>query len=96
MSDNNPELDALFQDANQEEIKETEKKGNAHARASAKYNKANYKTFSVNMKKEEYEKLCLLAGDCRIGKSRILIDLFNKLSDEEIEKLKTQYNNDTE
>lgn len=65
---------------------------NAHSKAVAKYNKENYKTFSVNMKQEEYDRLCFVSGSCGVGKSRFLIDIFNNLNDEDIAKLISQYN----
>ena len=64
----------------------------AHARAVAKYNKENYKTFSVNMKQDEYDKLCLISGSCGIGKSRFLIDMVNRLDEDDIAKLISEYN----
>ena len=66
-------------------------KNNAHAAAVARYNAKKYKTFSVNLKKEEYDELTLISGRCGIGKSRFLIDLFNNLTDEQKEELVKRY-----
>ena len=67
-------------------------KNNNHAAAVARYNAKNYKTFSVNLKKEEYEALAQISSRCGIGKSRFLIDLFNNLTEEQKEELVKQYN----
>ena len=66
----------------------------AHSRAVAKYNKENYKTFSVNMRQDEYDKLCLISGSCGIGKSRLLIDMVNRLNDDDIANLISEYKKD--
>ena len=54
---------------------------NPHSAAVAKYNAKNYNTFSVNLKHNEYEKLILVSGRCGTAKSRILIELLNRLSE---------------
>lgn len=63
---------------------------NPHSAAVAKYNAKNYNTFSVNLKHNEYEKLILVSGRCGTAKSRILIELLNRLSEDEIIKLLKQ------
>lgn len=68
---------------------ETEYK-NPHSAAVARYNAKNYNTFSVNLKHKEYEKLMLISGRCGTGKSRILIELLNRLPEDEIVKLLEQ------
>lgn len=60
---------------------------NPHSKAVAKYNKSKYKTFSVNPKFDEYERLKYLSANCGVGKSNILISLLNQLSDEQIAEL---------
>lgn len=60
---------------------------NPHSKAVAKYNEKTYKTFSVNPKFDEYERLELLSASCKVGKSNILISLLNQLSDEQIAEL---------
>lgn len=62
-------------------------KKSAHSAAVARYNAKNYKTFSVNMKPNEYEKLMQISARCGAGKSRILIELLNNISEDEIVKL---------
>ena len=71
------------------ENQDTEYK-NPHSAAVARYNAKNYNTFSVNLKHEEYEKLMLIAARCGAGKSRILIELLNRLPEDEIIKLLEQ------
>ena len=56
----------------------------AHAIAVAKYNAKNYKTFSVNMKHDDYQKLIVLSGLCKTSKSGLIIKLIQNLSDNEI------------
>ena len=85
-----PEKDLVIEPI--EPSSEPLKGSTAHSRAVAKYNKENYKTFSVNMRQDEYEKLCLISGSCGIGKSRLLIDMVNRLNDDDIAKLISEYN----
>ena len=66
---------------------------NPHSKAVAKYNKSKYKTFSVNPKFDEYERLKYLSASCGVGKSNILISLLNQLSDEQIAELVKKENN---
>lgn len=63
----------------------------AHIKAVAKYNEANYKTISVRLSPEEHETLVLLAGRCGVGKSRIMADLYNRLTEEQKEELVKEY-----
>lgn len=44
----------------------------AHRNAVSKYNKANYKTFSVNLKNNEYETLECLLSKTNQSKSRLV------------------------
>ena len=62
-------------------------KKSAHSAAVARYNAKNYKTFSVNMRLNEYEKLMQVSARCGTGKSRILIELLNNISEDEIVNL---------
>lgn len=45
----------------------------AHIKASAKYNASNYKTFTVNAKIAEYEKIEKYCNDKSISKAQLLL-----------------------
>ena len=45
----------------------------AHIKATAKYNKDNYKTFTVNAKIADYEKIELFCNTNNISKAQLLL-----------------------
>ena len=45
----------------------------AHIKATAKYNKENYKTFTVNAKIADYEKIELFCNANNISKAQLLL-----------------------
>lgn len=61
------------------------KSSDSHIKAVAKYNAKNYKTFSVNMKPEDYEKLLLVSENAGTGKSRLLIECFKYINENNID-----------
>ena len=69
---------------------------NPHSKAVSKYNEKTYKTFSVNPKIPEYERLEFLSARCGVGKSNILISMLNQLSDAQIEELVKKENHSDE
>ena len=69
---------------------------NPHSKAVSKYNEKTYKTFSVNPKIPEYERLEFLSARCGVGKSNILISMLNQLSDAQIEELVKKENHSAE
>ena len=62
----------------------------AHIKAVAKYNEKNYKTISVRLSPEEHDELVLLADRCGVGKSKIIADLYRKLTEEQCQERRQQ------
>ena len=61
----------------------------AHAKASAKYNAKTYKTFTVNAKFAEYDKISEYCEKTGISKAKLLLKAANYCIDNNID-LKTE------
>ena len=57
----------------------------AHIKATAKYNKENYKTFTVNAKIADYEKIELFCNANNISKAQLLLRSAMYIIDNDIE-----------
>lgn len=78
---------------NKPNIEEEIRNQSAHSSAVARYNAKNYKTFSVNLKQDEYEALlCVLATtkQSKSGFVRAALDYANK-NDQFMEYLRKLY-----
>lgn len=56
----------------------------SHIKASAKYNKANYKSFQVQIKIDDYNKIAEYCEDKGISKAQFLIKAFSYIQDNNI------------
>lgn len=67
---------------------------NSHSQAVARYNQKNYKTLSVRMRHEEFNRLSNVAEQYGVSCPRVLVDVFNNLDESTLAQIMSNHGKD--